>query len=303
MEETCPYCSATVAEELIRFGGACPTCFNTIPGEEAPTDPGIQEQPKEEEQKKSAAGPIVLVAILLLAVGAFFAMSGGEEVVEEVSTEADDQRLAAEVARAEADAAMAQQARDEAEAAEEAERLAAEAAALAAASARASAQQAAAQVAAEEAAIAEYEELAAQPYEDRVPEIAVESLSVGSVSQGSVGSSTLREPTIGVNPTRDAGPVVLTSSREIQRAVRRVLSQNRGQLEFCYEQQMDPGLRGTWRVGFTVMENGTTGEITVQGLNRSHSGIESCIEGSVSRWSFPHIADATHYEKEYTFGT
>lgn len=38
--EHCPFCNTTVDEDLIRFGGTCPSCYGEIPGEEAATDPG-----------------------------------------------------------------------------------------------------------------------------------------------------------------------------------------------------------------------------------------------------------------------
>ena len=38
---TCPFCSAEIEETIALFGGTCATCFAVVPGEETPTDPGV----------------------------------------------------------------------------------------------------------------------------------------------------------------------------------------------------------------------------------------------------------------------
>ena len=72
---SCPFCKSEVADELLLFGGSCPTCFLPIAGEEEPTDPGVERQKEmvaevHAEQVKSARKQQVIVgAMVCLLVG------------------------------------------------------------------------------------------------------------------------------------------------------------------------------------------------------------------------------------------
>ena len=73
---SCPFCQGEIADDLERFGGPCPHCFNEIPGEEAATDPGVAAQAAEKQAqqlqaKKRGVRTVLLggAALLLLAGG------------------------------------------------------------------------------------------------------------------------------------------------------------------------------------------------------------------------------------------
>ena len=51
----CPFCKGAVSADTLRFGGNCPHCMLEIPGEEAPTDPGLQARLRKEAEDKVAA--------------------------------------------------------------------------------------------------------------------------------------------------------------------------------------------------------------------------------------------------------
>ena len=290
--ETCPFCDAEVSEELIRFGGACPTCFNAIPGEEAPTDPGltasaeVSHQGESPQKGKLSIVPVILATMLIVAFALLFVhflSSDSEEVApdtvaesgssEQVDIREENNNLLAESQAAEAQA--------EADRLAEEERLAEEAA-----------QAEAARVAAAQVAAAA-SQAEVQPYVDRSPEVGV----TGYVTEDSPDDS-YRDPSsyIGRNE-----PDVVTGASAIRRAIRGVISDNSGAAEFCYSQQNDRNLGGTWSVSFIVNEDGTTGDIGVAGQGVAHEGLERCLRGKVHRWVFPAIAEATPYSKDYNF--
>ena len=48
----CPFCGSDVGGELVTYGGTCPKCFAEIPGDEAPTDPGVEVRAAQERQDR-----------------------------------------------------------------------------------------------------------------------------------------------------------------------------------------------------------------------------------------------------------
>jgi hypothetical protein len=48
----CPFCGSNVTEDLVTYGGTCPKCFAEIPGEEAPTDPGVEAREAQERRDR-----------------------------------------------------------------------------------------------------------------------------------------------------------------------------------------------------------------------------------------------------------
>ncbi len=288
--ENCPFCDAEVSEELIRFGGACPTCFNAIPGEEAPTDPGLTTDPGVVQQGESSQKigsnlvPAVLAAMLFVAFALFLfgnmepddgVMSSVEDLTADVSgVEAREQNNRA-VAESQALAAVA-----------ETERLVEEARLI-----EEAAQAEVTRVAEAAAAVVESEAVEPQEvYADRVP-------SVGFITEASPDDS-YRDPATYIASN---DPDVVTGASAIRRAIRGVISDNSGAAEFCYSQQNDRDLSGTWSVSFVVNEDGSTSEINVAAQDLSHEGLERCLRGKITRWLFPAIAEATPYSKDYNF--
>jgi hypothetical protein len=291
--ENCPFCDAEVSEELIRFGGACPTCFNAIPGEEAPTDPGLTTDPEVVQQGGSSQKlgsnlvPAVLAAMLFVAFALF--LFGNMESESEVglmeSAEDRTADVSAVEAREENNRAVAES--QALAAADETERLAEEARVIEEAAqveTTRAAEAAEAAVAASEAT--EQQEV----YVDRVP-------SVGFITEASPDDS-YRDPATYIARNE---PDVVTGASAIRRAIRGVISDNSGAADFCYSQQNDRDLGGTWSVSFVVNEDGSTSEINVAAQDLSHEGLERCLRGKITRWLFPAIAEATPYSKDYNF--
>jgi hypothetical protein len=105
-------------------------------------------------------------------------------------------------------------------------------------------------------------------------------------------------------PTREVISGVLETPAEINRAVRKSLKRYKGQLEQCYNIELneDETLKGRWQVSFTVEPTGKTSGVSVKHITRSHPALEACMAKNVKRWSFPRIAEAYPYVKEYAFG-
>jgi hypothetical protein len=96
----------------------------------------------------------------------------------------------------------------------------------------------------------------------------------------------------------------LNNPADINRAVRNSLRRYKGQLEQCYNIELneDESLKGSWQVSFTVEPTGKTSNVSVKGITRNHAGLEACILKNVNLWSFPRISDAYPYVKVYGFG-
>ncbi len=76
----CPFCKGTISKDLERYGGNCPHCLLEVPGDDAPTDPGLelQKQQAQEEEikvKKHKRGNWLIGAVAFCAF--VFAISGG----------------------------------------------------------------------------------------------------------------------------------------------------------------------------------------------------------------------------------
>lgn len=85
----CPFCKAQIDEEILLYGGTCPTCLIEIPGEESATDPGGPAEPTETTRAileshgmSKQTSPImwgVVTAGLLLGVGGIWLVLGGSD--------------------------------------------------------------------------------------------------------------------------------------------------------------------------------------------------------------------------------
>ena len=88
----CPFCSAEIDEEVMLYGGTCTACLIDIPGEEAPTDPGIDAITEEAQTATVLAlatgktshrrGGLIAAgaaALVLIGVGIYAGLGGEEE--------------------------------------------------------------------------------------------------------------------------------------------------------------------------------------------------------------------------------
>jgi len=280
---TCPFCSAEIDDGLSRFGGNCPHCFNVIPGEEAPTDPGVTSAPVAAASPEAAGGSKMLLVfgfLAFVAIGAAVGIGRKESADSEEQAQNELALQAEETRKAEEEKRLAALALEEAE-----DKAAAEAAALEE------------QEAAEAAARAKAR--AAANSKSRAAEASVAAEPVDNSAELSVVSAPIR-----TSPMREVASGILATPAEINRAVRTSLGRYKGQLEQCYNIELneDESLKGRWQVSFTVEASGKTSNVSVKGITRNHAELEACMLKNVKRWSFPRIVEAYPYVKEYAFG-
>jgi hypothetical protein len=283
---TCPFCSAEIDDGLSRFGGNCPHCFNVIPGEEALTDPGVTVVPRPAQPESEGGKKMLLVFAFLaiVAVGAAIGLAGsGEE--EGVDPETQDAKLAAKARVLEA---------TRLEAVEEEEATAKELAA------------AEKQAAEKQAVLAQANTLAITRAKQEAT--SVETVGAGAETSGPV-STNIRDYTVPLStgPSREElGEIILQTPAQINAAVRRNLRKYKGQLQQCYNIQLnvDENLKGRWQVGFTVGTDGSTSGVSVKAMTMtmSQADLEACMTRQVESWTFPKINQAYPYVKEYSFG-
>lgn len=281
--EPCPFCKSPVAEDLVRFGGSCPHCFIEIPGEEAPTNPGVQAEPTaatEASSSRGASAGVLAALILLLGLGGGFMVwmnnsAEGELAYDDEepeffivpSSELPSNEQLPEVP-AVGDQAVAQT--------------------------NPGTQAATAAVTAPTyVAPAQNTQVAsAQPTQrdDARPEPVRSNLS----------------PTLG--PDEDPqviptfGVTALSDPNMIRTMVQEVIGRYKGQMKHCYEQRLktNESLRGTWYLSFTIQTSGGVAGVSAVGKGVQDPELESCMVRNATKWRFQPVAES-QYIQAYPF--
>ncbi len=274
----CPFCHVEVEEELVLYGGSCPHCFNAIPGEEAPTDPGVS--PKAAPSGTESNSSWVVAAALVLLVGGGgavglggFTSEGSQEVpptVEVKSLEVRERDLEAE-AKAMAEAYALGNPQDTQGLAEELNQA---------------------------AGVVEVKKSRSAP-----------------VRKPTLRRSSAPEATAKPSFSASGGPVVvprrarlepdpLYDADEVAEAITHTLRANSGRFEQCYNQRLkgNDSLRGSWMVSFTVMPSGVTQGVRVRALKMRDDVLEECLGRQMGSLTFPKISEASPFAKKYHFG-
>lgn len=299
---SCPFCSGAIDEELARFGGPCPTCFNDVPGEEAATDPGVHAQQAEAEavrvetkkQSTRTAGIVGLLLTLALASTAMLYKQhmDAEAQKQEILSFDEEEMFVVDL--------------DDLTAAER-ERIAAE------------------QAAAEEAARKEAQRLAAAMAanadnagsgEEPATEYGSGDRFTDDGSGGREASAEFQEASLGSRaPTLSVGDAgtnvvrkgaVLTDKAMIEDMAKKALSTYGGQLKQCYEQRLkeDSSIRGAWTIIFMIETNGSTSGVQVQANNKADAPLEACMKRNIENWTFSQISSPFGpIGKTYRFGS
>jgi hypothetical protein len=97
---------------------------------------------------------------------------------------------------------------------------------------------------------------------------------------------------------------VLTDDNEIYDMAKRVMLATQPQLQACYNQRLKivDGLKGAWEVSFTIAKDGTTKNTKISGVNGSDSELEACMTRSVGGWHFAKIAKDLNIRRTVRFG-
>lgn len=329
----CPYCRGAIDQELARFGGPCPHCMLEVPGEEAPTDPGLalkqklaQEALARAAAERARSQRIAVGSMLLLAGLALFAawavVGGGADTLAISYYQLDPDALKRKQ-EADAKARAEAQARADAEAARQA--------AAARAVRRAPDGTPGASGGSVDDMLAGIGSLGPQgttagggappaptPGADAT---AGSSLGGGSLALGKPGTAGAQLPvgvgTVSLSGTGSNGPVLPTSSvamgsrasaavtspGDVQTMIFERFSLYERQLQSCWAARlkMDERAKGSWKVSFTVNPDGSVASPRLRALGKPDPTFEGCALEKIKKWTFLPIARATAFSGDVAY--
>jgi hypothetical protein len=269
---SCPFCGSEVPVDLVAYGGTCPKCLAEIPGDEAPTDPGVEVRKKQERSDRLRARIPLVVAFGLLftlvsctgVVALGVVLWPEPEVAELLDFDTMDFPMPEVVTGPEATPG-------------------AEAPAPGKAKTKGKEQPAPGP---QPGKTSKPQPVAEAPAPAAGPEPEPGSTSPRPAPSGSVGIS------IGGPRVRRDDGRTLEDPEEIRMMIGERMAEGIPTLQVCYERRLkvDESLAGRWSLTFTVQPNGTTSSVAVKGIERQDAELESCVAGIVSeRWRFSKI--------------
>ncbi|MDP2315915.1 MAG: AgmX/PglI C-terminal domain-containing protein [Pseudomonadota bacterium] len=97
---------------------------------------------------------------------------------------------------------------------------------------------------------------------------------------------------------------VLTDNDEIIAMAKAVINASSPQLTSCYNNRLKQieGLKGAWSVEFTIGRDGTAKSVDVTGVNSTDRDLERCMSQAISAWKFQKIVKDQPVKKTYRFG-
>jgi len=304
----CPFCKGAVNRDLLVNGGTCPHCLIEIPGEEAPTDPGMEalaRQHAEEAASRSRRPALAMVgglaAVALVCTAGWFLLRPPPPAQVMELDEWSYIPLGAHQNQFEPEASP--------------EELASNGGSHGSGSHAGSHGDAlggshSGSGGSSNGSTATGGQLA-QESGPSSPSQATFNPTAGSIAK----QVEQVDPTAGISSTPGliAGPGISIGSRdaaetmtdpaEITEMIKRIVSRNSNQLQDCYNDRLkvDEGLQGRWRVAFEVQKTGAVSKIAVSGLSSADGELELCMTGKLQRWRFSRIANPQQVSKTYNF--
>ena len=306
---SCPFCQGEIADDLERFGGPCPHCFNEIPGEEAATDPGVAAQAAEKQAqqlqaKKRGMRTVLIGGVALLVLAGGGGWFGYQEHLKQqqiAALLAWEDTAVAEFTFVTTEELEAMEAEIQAleEAALEDEKKAAELEARKAAYAAKQAEKAA-----QDQELAQFDDKWANADAGEAAPTTTKSTMGGPTG----GMSTL-SPNIGIS---GGGPDVdvvrkgqtMKGDAQIRKMVDQYVGRQSGAIQFCYQQAMNKnaGLGGAWHLTFRLNKDGTLSNVkfTATGSN-ADATFENCVVRRVQKWQMNETDSPLDYKKKFAF--
>jgi len=322
--EACPFCGGEVSEQVVLYGGTCPTCFGHIPGEEAATDPGEDvKQALEAEDRKRAqrkallplliAAPIVLLiaggalwlalrpepelAMLDLDEGQFYTPDLDGLIVAQAEEppkgEADEKEPASTTRKGSDDTRVA---------AAKTEKQADLAPSIKAPNlSGGDAASDAELLSGLGAAEAEDITRSVKTGEDLTPNGIEKDLDLKTKlsTGGSVGGGGMA---MEMGSISQSGPP-LSNPQKIAYMVQGVLRRQLPRLRPCYESSLraNPGFRGSWVLTFTIETDGSVSSARANGQDASDDLFEQCLVRRIEGWRFKRIVKPQPVKKTVDF--
>jgi hypothetical protein len=261
--EPCPFCKTPIAEDLVRFGGSCPHCFIEIPGEEAPTNPGAQPSSGEAPPPPGKGAGLGVIAALI----ALLAVGGGFLAWR---TTADVEPIAE--GGEDADFYMVPLSEvPEGERPPEGEEGGGD-------------------------AVASLDPSTPQAYQDPTykPPAADQAALTPKIGRPDSAGDPM------VMPSFQA--TALSDPAMIREMVQGVIGKYKGQMKYCYEQQLknNESLKGIWYLTFTIQTTGAVSNVRAFSSSASNPELEACMVRKASAWRFQRVSES-QYIQQYPF--
>lgn len=298
MSSFCPYCKGAVSPDLVRAGGNCTHCMLEIPGEEAPTDPGLEarmrqvaEDARHAKRARTRARIFAGLAACTLAVAAGAGWWRMQQEAEALVYELDDVYMAPRdgmIAAVEKPATGPGVASIPSKVGIPTKRTPRGTPGT-----------------------------GDPPTGDPLHTVAEGGSRVGPASVKYVegtpnddikvglgaGGATV-SPLGGVDIKIDRlGTGVLQTDEEILKMAKTVTGAYAPQVETCVQQKLkvDESFGGGWRVNFTIGTEGTVKGLKISALNAPDAELEACMQRAISSWRFERIAHEFKVAKNYRF--
>lgn len=299
---SCPFCKGAVPEATLRFGGNCSHCMLEIPGEEAPTDPGLVARNKLAAEERERARQRRRRNLLIGAIAGVVLVGAG--VAGYVQYEARQQALVYELDDYyQVSLSDLQGPPEGAPATPEVVAATPGAKATAPKTPRKPALGADGPIvtgttAPEGAPATEstgLKQASGTGGDAALPDAVADALGKGGTSSFGAGSIDISRPTI---------DSTLSDPDQIKSMAKRAIDAGSPQLQSCYNQRLKaaPELAGAWKVYFVISEKGTTKDVSVKGVNAEDGELEACMVRAVQGWRFTKIVRDQPVSKTYRFG-
>ncbi len=290
----CPFCKGVITPELSRAGGNCPHCMLEVPGEEAATDPGLEQRRRQAAESAVVAKRagtrtrgVAAAVFLVVLVGAGAGWSAWRTQQEELVYELEDVYMAPRdgmIAHKEVAPSTPPPVETTRTPAQRKQRL-------------------------PNLPTGGGEHVATAAEGGSGGPVGVKFIPAGSggsgdialgITSAKVGGSALGEVEIAV--TR-VNTTVLQTEDEIKAMAKEVSSAYYPQVEACVQRRLkaDPEFKGGWKVRFTIETDGTVSGFKSTALDTPDDELEGCIERTISAWRFQRIAHPFKVGKTYRF--
>ncbi len=324
-KHACPYCKGAISEQLAAFGGPCPHCLLEVPGDEAPTDPGLARQQQLDREavalraddtrrsRRLAIGAMAsFAAVITFVIWTVF--GGGYDTLaiayyQQLDPAALQRKRAEQLAEAEA-ARQQEQAQAQAKAAEAARRTGAAQRPAGGASGGGGLNPldglegilnggggggSLDALGAPVIAGAGSTSLGGGGLVGGTAGGGPTGVAVGTVSlAGSTGRTALTGTSVQMASTQK----VVESPKDAETMISERFYKFERQLQACWAPQikLNPTLSGTWSVAFVVKPDGTVANVRVKATSTPNAAFESCAVGRVQTWTFLPVAKDTPYD-------
>lgn len=285
---SCPFCKGAISSDLVKFGGNCAHCLLEIPGEDAPTDPGLIARKRQEAEamlrakaqrrRNTMLGAFVGV-LALGAAGFMFSLAESEKAARTYEMPDDLYLPPLQEAAVPDPIAVVQP--------------------TPADKVKPTGKPAPQTVTNTPTAPVQPVALAGSSGPKKASGSATGDAEVAMTATGSMTTS-IEPAALSVSTSK--GP--LSDESEVFAMIKQVMTRYNPQVQACYNTRLKavPELAGGWTLGFTVVKDGGVKAVSVKPVKAKDAELESCLLKTVSAWKFAPITYEQPVTKTVRFG-